>query len=200
MDCSLPGFSVHGIFQASVLEWVTISFSRESSQPRYRTWVSHIVGRCFTHWATREVRALTGGLLKSETEPRELSAEFIFHCPSFQHDGPSPALGFLRVLPLPQEFAELGSCCAWPLLRGGCFSQVKPESRHHRCHTSVCSSVLCLVTTKIWSDGHWSPRRLTALRSWIDRVIALRSLMDHVIALRQISVTAQCYSSILFRR
>ena len=31
MDCSLPGFSVHGIFQARVLEWVAISFSRESS-------------------------------------------------------------------------------------------------------------------------------------------------------------------------
>ena len=27
-DCSLPGSSVHGIFQARVLEWVTISFSR----------------------------------------------------------------------------------------------------------------------------------------------------------------------------
>ena len=33
MDCSLPGFSVHGIFQASVLEWVAISFSRGSSWP-----------------------------------------------------------------------------------------------------------------------------------------------------------------------
>ena len=31
MDCSLPGFSVHGIFQARVLEWVAISFSRGSS-------------------------------------------------------------------------------------------------------------------------------------------------------------------------
>ena len=46
---------------------------------------------------------LTGGLLESETEPRELSAEFIFHCPRFQHDGPSPALGFLRVQLLPRE-------------------------------------------------------------------------------------------------
>ena len=44
------------------------------------------------------------------------------------------------------------------------------------------------------------PRHVTALRSWIDRVIALRSQIDHVIALRQISVRAQCYSSILFRR
>ena len=31
MDCSLTGFSVHGIFQARILEWVTISFSRRSS-------------------------------------------------------------------------------------------------------------------------------------------------------------------------
>ena len=34
MDYSLPGSSVHGIFQVSVLEWVAISFSRESSRPR----------------------------------------------------------------------------------------------------------------------------------------------------------------------
>ena len=39
MDCSLPGSSVHGIFQARVLEWVAISFSRGSSWPRYQTWV-----------------------------------------------------------------------------------------------------------------------------------------------------------------
>ena len=34
LDCSLPGFSVHGILQARILEWVTISFSRGFSQPR----------------------------------------------------------------------------------------------------------------------------------------------------------------------
>ena len=33
MDCSLPGSSVHAIIQARILEWVAISFSRESSQP-----------------------------------------------------------------------------------------------------------------------------------------------------------------------
>ena len=37
VDCSLPGFSVHGILQARILEWVTISFSRGSSRPRDRT-------------------------------------------------------------------------------------------------------------------------------------------------------------------
>ena len=48
VDCSLPGSSVHGIFQAIVLEWLAISFSRGSSQPRDRTWVSCIINRCFT--------------------------------------------------------------------------------------------------------------------------------------------------------
>ena len=55
-DCSLPGFSVHGIFQARVQEWVAISFSRGSSRPRDQTQVSRIVGRRFTHWAIRETR------------------------------------------------------------------------------------------------------------------------------------------------
>ena len=48
-DCSLPGFSVHGILQARILEWVTNSFSRESSQPRDRTQVSCIGGRCWPY-------------------------------------------------------------------------------------------------------------------------------------------------------
>ena len=52
VDCSLPGSSVHGIFQAIVLEWIAISFSRGSFQPRDRTLVSRIVDRCFTVWTT----------------------------------------------------------------------------------------------------------------------------------------------------
>ena len=43
IDCSLPGSSVHGIFQARVLEWIAISFSRGSSQPRAWTRVFCIV-------------------------------------------------------------------------------------------------------------------------------------------------------------
>ena len=45
MDCSPPGFSVCGIFSARIPEWVAISFSRGSSQPRDRTQVSCIAGR-----------------------------------------------------------------------------------------------------------------------------------------------------------
>ena len=53
LDSSLPGSYVHGIFQARVLEWVAISFSRGSSQPRNRTRASCIAGRR-SIWATRE--------------------------------------------------------------------------------------------------------------------------------------------------
>ena len=54
MGCSLSDSSVHGIFQARVLQWIAISFSRGSSRPRNWTRVSHIAGRRFTVWATRE--------------------------------------------------------------------------------------------------------------------------------------------------
>ena len=47
VDHSPPGSSVHGILQARILEWVAISFSRGSSQPRDRTQVSCIAGKRF---------------------------------------------------------------------------------------------------------------------------------------------------------
>ena len=48
MDREAWRAAVHGIFQAIVLEWIAISFSRGSSRPRDQTRVSHIVDRCFT--------------------------------------------------------------------------------------------------------------------------------------------------------
>ena len=53
--CNPMDSSVHVIFQARVLEWGAISFSRGSSQPSDWTLVSCFVGRHFTIWATREV-------------------------------------------------------------------------------------------------------------------------------------------------
>ena len=48
MDCSLPGSSVHGISQARLLEWVSISFSRGSSWPRHQNSISCLAGGFFT--------------------------------------------------------------------------------------------------------------------------------------------------------
>ena len=46
--CNPTDFTVPGIVQARILKWVAFPFSRESSQPRHRTQVSHIAGRFFT--------------------------------------------------------------------------------------------------------------------------------------------------------
>ena len=54
--------SLHGIFQARVLEWIAVSFSSGSSRPRDRIWVSPIPGRRFNLSATRESWAPTFNL------------------------------------------------------------------------------------------------------------------------------------------
>ena len=46
MACSLPGSSVHGIFQTRILEWVAISFCRESSQARDSLGLSYLTSKC----------------------------------------------------------------------------------------------------------------------------------------------------------
>ena len=51
--CDPMDYTVHGILQARILEWVACPFSRASSQHRDRTQVFHIAGRFFTSWATR---------------------------------------------------------------------------------------------------------------------------------------------------
>ena len=68
MNCCLPGSSVHGIFQARILEGVAISFSRESSQPRYQTHSSWIACRLLTSWAMREVSPCHGWFKKPSKE------------------------------------------------------------------------------------------------------------------------------------
>ena len=55
-------YTVHGILLARILEWVAVSFSRGASQLRDWTQVSHIAGRFFTSWATREAQHFYGNL------------------------------------------------------------------------------------------------------------------------------------------
>ena len=69
LDCSPPGSSVHGILRTRIPEWVAISSSRGSSQPKDWTHVSHVShvsclsGRFFTHWAIWEAQAeISAGL------------------------------------------------------------------------------------------------------------------------------------------
>ena len=81
-------YTVHGILQARILEWVAFPFSRGSSQPRDRTQVSHIAGGFFTSWATRLVP--WPGI---EPEPPALEGEVL----STGLPGKSPKIIYLNV-------------------------------------------------------------------------------------------------------
>ena len=59
--CDPMDYTVHGILQARILEWVAFPFSRASSQPRDQTQVSHIAGRFFTNWAIRKAQEYWSG-------------------------------------------------------------------------------------------------------------------------------------------
>ena len=65
MDYRVHGIIVHGILLARILEWVAFPFSRGSSQPRDRTQVSHIAGRFFTSWGSREAQKDAAAAAKS---------------------------------------------------------------------------------------------------------------------------------------
>ena len=64
--CDPMDYTVHGIPQARILEWVAFPFSRGSSQPRHWTQVSSIAGIFFTSWATKEVCYSDNKLLKGD--------------------------------------------------------------------------------------------------------------------------------------
>ena len=59
--CDPMDYTIHGILQARLLEWVAFPFSRGSSQPRDQTQVSHIAGGFFTSWAAREAQEHQSG-------------------------------------------------------------------------------------------------------------------------------------------
>ena len=98
-DYSSPGSSVHGMFQARILEWVSISSSRGSSRPRDRTHISCIscIGRWVLYeWATQG--ALTG-IFSAKKQNKRPQKE------SLMLNSTSPNQDFIMVSALP----EMGS-------------------------------------------------------------------------------------------
>ena len=79
MDCT-----VHGILQVRILEWVAFPFSKGSFQPRGWTQVSHIAGRFFTSWTTREAQEYWAGVgslsLLQRIFPTQESNWNLLHC------------------------------------------------------------------------------------------------------------------------
>ena len=101
MACSLPGSSIHGIFQARILEQVAISFSRRSSRPRDWTQASRIVGRRFTVWATRE----TGYFVSLVAQWRAICFRVGCLATARQSTKCGPFLGYIAPIQHPQFFS-----------------------------------------------------------------------------------------------
>ena len=114
MGCSPPSSSIHGIFQARILEWVAVSFFRGSSWPRSWTWVFCIAGRLFTVWA---IRGFQGVLtIKATTRTKFLSLICLFHLfhtmPHIIHVSQSPWNHWSLSHPTP---FPLCNCLLFPL-------------------------------------------------------------------------------------
>ena len=93
-DCSPPSSSVHGILQARILEWVTISFSRGSSQPRDWTWLSLIAGRLFINWDSKnkifkKMIGISDGERNSELGTKVMMNKEDWSRSKWQHKGKS---------------------------------------------------------------------------------------------------------------
>ena len=77
LDCGPPGSSVYGILRARILEWVAISFSRRSSQPRDWTHISwHLL-----HWPMGSLPVTPPGKLRKEYTFPEYVSEYIWNIP-----------------------------------------------------------------------------------------------------------------------
>ena len=104
-NCSLPASLSMGILPARILEWVAMPFSRGSSQPRDWTQVSHIAGRFFTIWATREAHQVLAAT----------AAKSLQSCPTLPTiDGSppgSPVPGILQARTL--EWVAISFSSAW---------------------------------------------------------------------------------------
>ena len=111
LDCSLPGSSVHGIFQGRILEWVAISSSRGSSQPRDWTCfscVSCIAGRFFIAEPSRKPNNASYIVARAQQKwviMRQRPCSAFPHFTSFNPHN-NPMRGSPLLSPLDREKAE----------------------------------------------------------------------------------------------
>jgi len=81
MEYSPPVCSVHGIIQAGILEWVAISFSRGSSQPRDQTQVSHIAADALTSEPPGKPNQLVRRYLNLKKKKKDIEFICLFALP-----------------------------------------------------------------------------------------------------------------------
>ena len=131
MDCSPPGSSVHGIFQARIQEWVAISFSRGSSRPRDRTCISLV--SCIGRWILYHERHLGYILPKRQliTYAPDLGACLV-------HVSPEPLAGKCQGSQGTEEETKAREACrGHPVM--GCLRLLTRVQRAQCIHTAPCT-------------------------------------------------------------
>ena len=154
MDCSPPGYSVHGILQRRTMEWVPVSYSRGSSQSWNGTCVSCIsciARQILYHWATGEAHPFLGGFQKPA--PAALLPKTPL-CPKWSQQ--HPGIWFPRLSFIPGLWIGTVWCGGWTpsfqasgwkltplpdwdpsLLAPSCFWETQPQTSGHFQNSSV---------------------------------------------------------------
>ena len=152
MDCNLPASSVHGILQARMLEWVAISFSRGSFQPRDQTQVPRITGRFYAIWATREATVYYRERIRIKISQGKKYLGWIsggFHTHNFVRHCLLPVEAGCMVLPAPvcDNMSRVCFICGhtWTI----CGQYVQWSLPEPQCSTFV--SKLCYTDMPDWS-------------------------------------------------
>ena len=157
-------YTVHGILQARIPEWIVISFSRGSSQSRDWTQVSCIAGRFFTSSTTREAQKLNQGFLS--TAMNESSWKWIFQ-PLLRLQVIAGSVAILTetmreilnqnnpakllLLPDPQKLWDNKYYC---LLQGFC-DIVPWDSCRNLLSIHVCAALKCEVSWSMGNKSQW---------------------------------------------
>ena len=125
-DCSPPGYSVHGILQARVLEWTAIPFSRGSSWPRDQTRASCIAGRFFTIWATGKTNSWGSCLCATKDRWLWWISPYTYILMGLQN----MTLWHIKYLKLKDfdKMAEVGKSLRPPVHHSSSLSQAKKQS------------------------------------------------------------------------
>ena len=129
-------YTVHGILQARILEWVAFPFSRASSQSRDGTQVSCIAGRFFPSWATREAQEYCSG--QPIPSPADLPD------PGIEPGSPALQADSLPTDSLPTSLKQV-TCPLW--------CHLLAFSTEMIIHTLVLSSFRLLGRPGIWGQG-----------------------------------------------
>ena len=139
MDCSLPGSSVHGIFQARIADLVALSFSKGSSQSRDQIQISCICcngKKILYHWATWEARLLYDPLINTNNDSPPTTVKFP-HILEGVNIIKIPLFVKFSSLPWPQEVPY------WPY--GLCNTAFKPVLLLFSCKVMSNSAISCTV-------------------------------------------------------